>query len=414
MKIKVGLFFGGQSVEHEVSVISGLQAYYAFDREKYDVIPVYISKDNQFYVGEAVGKIASYRDIKSLLSSSTRVILVREQDGTYLKEEEKKAFKKPYSERLDVAFPVVHGTNVEDGTIAGFFRTLCLPYAGCDVTSAALGMDKYAMKQVLAYEGIPVLPGVLKTAPEYRRRPETVIDDLEKKIGYPMIVKPVNLGSSVGIKVARDREKLTEALDHAFGFALRVLVERAITNLKEVNCAVLGDYEEARASECESPVSSGKDILDYQDKYGRGGQKTGAKSAPLRGSLAGSDAAGGSKTGSSGMASLTRELPAQITPDQKQKIREISIATFKALNCSGVARIDCMIDRDTNAIYVNEINTIPGSLSFYLWEPVGLAYRDLLTQLVELALKRERELSEISYSFDSNLLANFTLGGSKS
>lgn len=404
MKICVALFFGGQSVEHEVSVITGLQAYYAFDKETYDVIPVYISKDNEMYIGEKVGDIHAYKNIPSLLAASTRVNLVREGGKVYLREMHPKSFHKPANVLVDVAFPAVHGTNVEDGTLQGFFRTMCIPYVGCDVTASALGMDKFAMKAVLAYVGIPVLPCVLADSFRFNKESGALIEEIEEKIGYPVIVKPVNLGSSVGIKIAHSREELQTALDEAFGFAMRVLVEKAITNLKEINCSVLGDVEQAEASECESPVAR-DEILSYKDKYmSGGGEKTGAKAG-------GSNISGG-KSGD-GMASLSRELPARISPEIRERIRKMSVKTFQALGCNGVARIDCMLDQDTGETYVNEINTIPGSLSFYLWEPVGLPYDQLLDRMVKLALKRDRELSNLSFSFDTNLLSNVRLGGAK-
>lgn len=387
-------------MEHEVSVITGLQAYYAFDRDLYDVVPVYISKDNEMYIGEKVGDIQAYKNIPSLLAASTRVNLVRENGRVYLREMHPKSFHKPENVLVDVAFPAVHGTNVEDGTLQGFFRTLCVPYVGCDVTASALGMDKFAMKAVLSYVGVPVLPCVLTDSFRFSKDVDAVIREIEEKLAYPVIVKPVNLGSSVGIKIAHTREELEGALEEAFGFAVRVLVEKAVVNLKEINCSVLGDAEHAEASECESPVAQ-DEILSYKDKYmSGGGEKTGAGNAP------------GSKTGD-GMASLSRELPAKISPEIRERVRELSVRTFQALGCSGVARIDCMLDQDTGALYVNEINTIPGSLSFYLWEPVGVAYDQLLDRMVKLALKRDRELSNLSFSFDTNLLSNVRLGGAK-
>lgn len=399
MKISVGLFFGGQSVEHEVSVITGLQAYYAFDKEKYDVTPVYITKKNEFYVGEAIGDIAAYKNIPALLEKSTRVVCVQEDGKVYLTELHPKAFHKPVKILMDVAFPAVHGTNVEDGTLAGFFHTLCIPYVGCDVTSSALGMDKAAMKAVLVQAGINVLPCITLTCYTYEDDKAGSIRRAEETMKYPMIVKPVNLGSSVGIKIAHDAQGLEKALDEAFTFAPRVLVEKAITNLKEINCSVLGDAEHAEASECESPVAK-DEILSYKDKYMSGGGSKGAKS-------------GGAKGSGDGMASLSRELPAKISPEVKQQVQEMSVKTFQALGCNGVSRIDCMLDQDDGQLYVNEINTIPGSLSFYLWEPVGKSYDVLLDDMVKLALKREREMENLSFSFDTNLLANVNLGGAK-
>ncbi|MBR5658175.1 MAG: D-alanine--D-alanine ligase [Lachnospiraceae bacterium] len=399
MKIQVGLFFGGPSVEHEVSVITALQAYYAFEDERYEIIPIYITKDSRMFVGESIGDIEAYRNIPALLDKSIQITIVREEGRTYLRQIRSRAFKKDYNQVIDVAFPCVHGTNVEDGTLQGYLQTLGLPYVGCDVFSSAIGMDKFAQKAVLREAGISVLPALCPYISEYRQDPEALMNAIEAKIGYPVIVKPNNLGSSVGIRVARDRAALESALEYAFGFALRVLVEHAITSLKEVNCSVIGDYESAEASECEEPIAQ-DEILSYQDKYMGNSGKNGVKGAPVKG--------GGAK-GSEGMASLSRKIPAEISPERREEIRSLAVKTFQTLGCNGVARIDFMIDKDTDALYVNEINTIPGSLAFYLWEAVDLPYSKMLVRLIDLALKRERERSNISFSFDSNLLAHASL-----
>ena len=391
MKIRVGVFFGGKSVEHEVSVISAIQAFNAFDREKYDVIPVYITKDNEFYTGEYAGKIEEYRDIPALIRKSTRVIVVNDGGRTKLVRYPMKKFGDSTEAEIDVAFPVVHGTNVEDGALQGYFQTLNIPYAGCDVVSSAVGMDKYVMKAVLKDNGIPVLDCVTVTALEYSKDSDKIIDETEQKIGFPAIVKPINLGSSVGIKIGRDKDGLAEALDYAFTFSGRVLVERAITNLREINCSVCGDKDEAEASECEEPIGS-DEILSFEDKYVSGGAK---------------------ESKSSGMASLKRKIPADISKETREEIRSVAVKAFKCLGCSGVSRIDFMIDSDENKVYLNEINTIPGSLAFYLWESVGVKYPRLLDKMVSLALKRERELKNLNFTFKSNILAEAKLGGVK-
>ncbi|MBO7515134.1 MAG: D-alanine--D-alanine ligase, partial [Lachnospiraceae bacterium] len=300
MKITVGLFFGGPSVEHEVSVITALQAYYAFEDERYEIVPIYITKDSRMFVGESIGDIEAYRNIPALLDKSIQITIVREEGRTYLRQIRSRAFKKEYNQAIDVAFPAVHGTNVEDGALQGYLQTLGLPYVGCDVFSSAIGMDKFAQKAVLKEAGISVLPALCPYVTEYREDPNGLMDAIEKKIGYPVIVKPNNLGSSVGIRVARDRAALESALEYAFGFAMRVLVEHAIVHLKEVNCSVLGDYEKAEASECEEPIAQ-DEILSYQDKYMGNSGKNGVKGAPVKG--------GGAK-GSEGMASLSRKIPA--------------------------------------------------------------------------------------------------------
>ncbi len=388
MKIQIGLFFGGNSVEHEVSVISALQAFRRFDREKYDVYPIYISRSNEFYTGEAAGRIEEYRDPKALMAKCTQVFPVRLGDRAALLERGAFGWKKKPFAMLDVAFPVVHGTNVEDGALQGFFRTLGIPFAGCDVAASALGMDKYAQKLLYRAAGLPALEALLLEAEEDR---EAFCGQAEEKLGYPMIVKPLDLGSSVGIRLAHDQAGLLEALDYAFSFAPTVLVERAVGHLRELNCAVLGDRESARASEMEEPVM-GDAILSYEDKYLSGGK--------------------GGKTGASkGMRGLKRLLPAPISPELREGIRGAAVTAFRALGCSGVARIDFLMDGETGEYWVNEINTNPGSLSYYLWEPLGLSYPQLLDELVKLALKRERLRGGYHREIETGILAGFTGGG---
>lgn len=396
MKIRVGVFFGGKSVEHEVSIISAIQAINAFDRSKYDIIPVYITKENELYTGEDVGKIEEYRDIPALLRKSSRIILVSEENKTKLVRYPMKKFGDSTVGEIDVAFPVVHGTNVEDGALQGYFQTLNIPYVGCDVVSSAVGMDKYVMKAVFKDNGIPVLDCVIVTASRFSEDPDRIIAKIKERIGLPAVVKPVNLGSSVGIKIGRDDDELRDALDHAFGFSGKVLVERAITKLREINCSVCGDIDSAEASECEEPFGS-DEILSFEDKYTSGGSKGGSK--------------GGTK--SSGMASLKRKIPADISDEMRNDIREMAVRAFTALGCCGVSRIDFMIDTEENKVYLNEINTIPGSLSFYLWEPLGVKYPQLLDKMVSLALKRDREQKNLNFTFKSNILAEAKLGGTK-
>lgn len=406
--------FGGKSVEHEISIISAIQAIGSMDTEKYDVIPIYITKNNEFYVGPSVGEIENYRNIPQLLKDSTRVILVNDGGLVKLIRYPAKRFGSSYVDYLDVAFPIVHGTNVEDGTLQGFLTMLDIPYVGCDVVSSAVGMDKYVMKTVLKDNNIPVLDCLCFNAKEYDRGNDEVVDAIEKRIGFPVIVKPVNLGSSIGISKADNREKLYESLDMAFCYADKVLVERAVQNLKEINCSVRGDYEHAEPSECEEPVNS-DEILSFADKYLGSGSSGGAKGGKLGGKTGGKFGGkfSGAKTGGSksGMASLKRKIPADITDEQKATIQKYAVDAFKCLGCSGVSRIDFMMDTKSGEIFLNEINTIPGSLSFYLWEPIGVSYTKLLDKMISLALKREREQEGITYAFESNVLEGVSLGG---
>ncbi len=383
MKPSVGVLFGGNSVEHEVSVISANQAMHALDTEKYSVVPVYITKDSRFFTGEALLDIAKYKDIPALLNECEEVIIKKGKNSAELIRAVPKMFASSVVKHIDIFIPVVHGTNVEDGTLQGYLEMMGVPYCGCDVTSSALGMDKYAMKCVLRDAGVNVLDAVCFYSKEYFKNPDAVLARIEEKIGYPVIVKPVNLGSSVGIKKAADRKALTEAIDEAAVFAQKVLAERAVEKLREVNCSVLGDYEEARTSVLEEPVNT-DEILSYKDKY-QGGTKDGAK----------------------GMSGSSRKVPAEVTAQQEKTIRSMCETTFKALNCNGVARIDVMIDEASGEIYVNEINTIPGSLSFYLWEAAGVSFGELMDKIIYYGEKRFREKSKLSFSYDTNLLSEF-------
>lgn len=386
--MNVALLFGGRSVEHEVSVISALQAYGCIDKSKYNVIPVYLTKSNEMYIGDAIGDINEYKDLKGLLAKSEQVTMINNGREVVLKHFPFSVFKKKEI-RIDLVFPIVHGTNVEDGTLQGFFTHLGVPFVGPDVVSSAVGMDKFIQKQILKNAGIPVLDAIKFTLSDYRDI-DKMVSVIEEKIGYPVIVKASNLGSSVGISVAADKAALVRGIDDSFRYARTILVEHAITNLREINCSVCGDENDAEASEIEEPFRS-KEILSYKDKY-QSGSKSGR---------------------SEGMASVSRQIPANVPSEMRDLIRETAVKAFKALGCAGVSRVDFMIDEDTNKLYYNEINTIPGSLAFYLWEPVGVPYRELLDRMINIALKRQREDEALTFSFDTNLLSSNGLTGAK-
>ena len=399
MKTRVAMMFGGKTVEHEVSVISGIQACMAMDTEKYEIIPVYMTKDNDMYIGEGIGDISSYKDIPGLIGRSQRVIMINEGGKALMMPYPLKKWGGPKPVPFDIAFPVVHGTNVEDGALQGYLKTIGVPFVGPDVTASAVSMDKFVTKAVLKMHDIPVLDAEVYTLSDYEDM-DSLPSKIAKAFGYPVIIKPVNLGSSVGISIAKNEAELVNALDDAFRYATKVLAEHAISDLREINCAVLGDENEAIASECEEPLHT-REILSYEDKYvnGGGGKKGGSK--------------GGQGSKGAGMANLARKIPADLTPEQREEVRELAVRSFKALGCNGVSRIDFMIDEATGALYFNEINPIPGSLSFYLWEPAGVPYTELLDRMIQLALKRQRTEEQVTFTFETNILKNANLGGSK-
>lgn len=388
MKTNIAVFFGCRSVEHEVSIISAVQAMRAINRDKYDVTPVYVAKDGTMYTGENLFDIENYRDLPKLKNDAEKVTFIKDDGAVKMHCLNRKMFKKMPDTVIDVAFPIVHGTNCEDGTVAGYLEFLGLPYVGCDIISAAVGMDKKVFKDVLKAAGLPVLDCVRFTSREYALGKDEIVKKLGTEIGYPLIIKPVNLGSSVGISKVNDENELDEAIKLGFSFADIVLAEKAITSLREINCSVLGDIDECFASVCEEPFMH-DEILSYNDKYMGGGKSGGA---------------------SKGMASLGRKIPADLPPEKSDEIREISCRIFKALGASGVVRIDYLLDTETDKVYANEINTIPGSLAFYLWEATNLKYSDMIDKLIEIAFRRQRKRENLTFTIDTNILSGVSFG----
>ncbi len=392
MKTTIAVFFGCRSVEHEVSIISAVQAMNSINREKYDVLPVYVTKTGAMVTGEKLFKIENYKNADKLIGESEEVTFIKDSNGVYMHYLKGGVFSKKKDTRVDLAFPIVHGTNCEDGTMAGYFEFLGLPYISCDIVSAAVGMDKSVFKDVLLNAGLPTLPCYTFRSREYLLNKEEIADNIAKEVGFPLIVKPVNLGSSVGITKVKTREELIGAVDEAVSFADKILAEKAIEGLREINCSVLGDADECKASVCEEPFMN-DEILSYKDKY-LGGSK-------------GSKREGASK----GMASLGRKLPADISEEKSDEIRDISCKIFKTMGASGVVRIDYLMDtNDNDKVYANEINTIPGSLAFYLWEATGLKYTDMIDELVDIAFKRQRNRENLSFSIETDILSGVSFG----
>ena len=383
MKTTIGVFFGGRSTEHEISVISASQAMHAINAEKYEVVPIYISKQGKWYTGNALLDIQNYRNIPELLAKVDEVYMEPSFGDYNLYKKKRNLFGSNVIKHLDVIIPVLHGSNGEDGIFEGLLETIGIPYAGCNTLSSANGMDKITMKMILKSCGIPVVNFVWFSDKEWYTRRDEIIGQIEKEIGYPVIVKPANLGSSVGIGRACNREELIDKIDGAEIYTTRIIVEDMVEDLQEINCSVLGDCDENQASVLEEPIKSGE-ILSYEDKY-----------------------VGGSK-GAKGMQASQKRIPADLPEKETKRIQFLARETFRVLSCHGVSRVDMIIDRKTRDIYVNEINTIPGSLSFYLWEATGISFEQLMDKLVELAIKRKREQGLKTVSYDHNI---FNLGG---
>ena len=388
-KKQVGVIFGSRSCEREVAIISAIQMMRHIDREKYDVIPVYIDEQGIWYTGEPLFSIESFRAFSSSMPGIRRVwldltagsgaLLSREESGSLLKKE-----KTVIAARIDVFLVVMHGLNGEDGTLQGMLELAGIPYSSTGVAGSAIGMDKIIMKQFFQGGGLPVLPGLWITKRMYRKDPQDIVKQIQSSFGFPVYVKPANLGSSIGVSRADNEESLRDSIELALEYDRRILIEKALDKPIELNCSVLGYDDETEASPIEMPISS-EAFLDFNEKY---------------------LASGGSK----GMASLHRVLPAPIEDELKNDIQEMSKTIFRMLDCKGVVRIDYMYDKASGRLYITEINTIPGSLSFYLWENAGMNYRELIDRLIQNAEKAYEDKTNVTYAYNSDILKHFTSG----
>lgn len=394
MKIKVGVIFGGESVEHEVSIISAIQAMNKMDQEKYDIIPIYITKDREWYTGDMLKDIEVYEDLDLVKKYGKNVVLYY-KNGSYVLQN--KRFPKGIVTDIDIAFPIVHGTNVEDGVLQGYLQSIGIPFVGGDVYASAVGQDKVYMKALFKDSDLPMTKYVWFYDCDYKNDSEEVIKKVNK-LKYPVIVKPACTGSSVGIKVVDDESELVEAIDDAIQYDNKILVEEVVTDLKEVNISVVGNYEHQKTSEIEEVISANK-FLTYADKYICGGKgKLKGMKMPM-------------KTPSKGMASANRKLPADLSDKMRKEVEEIAIKAFKVLGSAGVCRIDFLIDEKAKKVYVNEINSIPGSLAFYLWEAAGVKYTELLDELINIGIKDYKKRVSKTHSFDTNILKGFSQRG---
>ena len=366
MKIKLGVVFGGESVEHEVSIISAVQAMNKINQEKYDIIPIYITKDGEWYTGNMLMDVEVYQDLDLIKKYASNVVLYK-KDGAFVLQS-KGLFKKIVTD-LDVIFPITHGTNVEDGVLQGYFQTVGIPYVGPNVYSAVVSQDKAYMRDIFKANDIPV--------------------------------KPATTGSSVGIGVANNKDELVKAIEEAITYDSKIVVEEVIKNLMEVNISVLGNYENQETSVIEEVLSKSA-FLTYYEKYIGSGKvkgKLGAKMTPLK--------------GSKGMASADRKIPADLTDKMTKEVEELAIKVFRSLGSSGDARIDMLIDSKAKKVYVNEINSIPGSLAFYLWDPKWKDYTELLDDMISIAIKDYKKRESKTHSFNTNILQGFAKNGLK-
>ncbi len=401
--MNVAVIFGGRSPEHEVSIVTAHQVNAALT-ENHEVIPIYITKDGEWLTGERLNELNTFTE--GTLPYAADFDTVSIEFGTNAKfcvfPKRSGFFSKKRELSIDVVFPAIHGVNGEDGSLQGLLELMNIPYIGAGVVGSGVGMDKIMMKAALNENGLPIVPYIPFTKHDWDSVSNEIIDIIEDKIAYPMYVKPALSGSSIGVSQVKDKDELQDAIELACRYCRRIIVEQAIENGYEINCSVMGTHKPT-ASICEKPISS-TDFLSFDDKYIHDTSETESVSEESTESNI-----------TSGMAGAQREIPAPISEDLTLHIQKLATDTFHVLDCVGIARIDFLVDSEEN-VYVNEINTIPGSFSFYLWEPMGITFQELTSQLVELAVQTHEEKSRLIYSYSTNLLsqAGASLGKLKS
>ena len=353
-KLRVGVIFGGRSGEHEVSIASAASIFKHLDRTLYEPVPIRIEKDGRWALTSRVPTAISAADV--LKETGTEALQVVEPTAAVSRS------------GVDVVFPVLHGTYGEDGTVQGLLELANVPYVGCGVLASAAGMDKAVMKKLFIHHGLPVGPFVVALSHEWERDPDAITGRVRGELKYPVFVKPANLGSSVGISKAKSDGEFAQAMAVALEFDRKVVIEAAVPNAREIECAVLGN-DDPEAS-LPGEVIPSREFYDYEAKYLDDSSQT--------------------------------LIPAPLDERQTAEIRRLSIDAFRAVECSGMARVDFLLSRETGALFVNEVNTIPGftTISMYpkMWEATGLPYPRLLERLIQLAIERHDEKQRLRTS----------------
>lgn len=392
--LRIGMVFGGRSVEHEVSVVTAHQAMAALPTSRYTVVPLYIAKTGQWYTGDVLRDLAKFRDLEQLTAEAEPVTFSMNtpEPGLIVARASKRrgwfggGSAQVSHEPLDVVFPLIHGTHGEDGTLQGALELANVPYVGSDVTASAIAINKVLTKRLLRQADIPVVDEYAFRRAQWQSAADQVVAEVEARFGYPVFVKPVHLGSSIGVSEVGDAAALRMAVDVALTYDSEVMIEPKQEHIVEINCSVLADGETVRTSVCEQPVSDG--ALSYDQKYMQGGKAKGMK---------------GSR----------RLIPAPIPDELTEAIQAAVQRTFETIGAFGVARVDVLTRPDEGIFFVNEMNTLPGSLSFYLWRESGVSFPDLLELLITGAQKRHADKQRNTYTFESSLLRTPNAAGTK-
>jgi D-alanine-D-alanine ligase len=380
-KHNVALIFGGCSPEHEVSIVTAHQVYLAL-QESHHVIPIYITKNGEWLTGDAMRDLSAFTDGTLPHPSDFDKITIEFYPEPKFVITSRHWISRNVRKRsvlpVDVVFPAIHGMHGEDGTLQGLLELMNLPYVGAGVVGSAVGMDKIMMKAILNENNLSVLPYLYWSRHNWNTRQDEILEEVETTLSYPLFVKPAMSGSSIGVSHVKNQTELCTAAEVAGQYSRRVLVEKAVEKPLEINCAVMG-LDEPTASVCEQPVTQ-TNFLSFDDKYIH------------------------QEDENTGMAGADRKIPAPISEELTSHIQGLAVRTFQVLDCAGVARIDFLVDAEQN-VYVNEINTIPGSYSYYLWTHQDIEFPKLGSELIDLAFKAHAQKNALTYTYTTNLLS---------
>ncbi len=387
-KTTVGVIFGSRSVEHDVSIVTAQQVMQALNPAKYNIVPIYITRDGRWITGPNLRDVKQFQaeNIAEIVGNKDAIISPSTQHHGLIESPLSGLFGRSKLQRLDVAFPVVHGTHGEDGTLQGLLELADIPYVGTGVMASAVTRDKIMLKTVLAQHGIDIVKYVAFDRHEWVTTSSDIVRRVETELGYPVFVKPATLGSSIGVARANDAEEMRNYINIAANFDRRILIEAAVQNAVEINCSVMGNYD-LRASVLEQPITW-QEFLTYEEKYMR-------------------------SEGAAGMKGAERQIPAPISEELTQKIRQLAIKAFRAVDGRGIARIDFLLHKESDTVYLNEINTMPGSLAFYLWQEEGMTPADVVDELIRLAQEAHSEKRKTVYNYKTGLLAHAAARGLK-
>jgi len=387
-KKTVAVVFGSRSVEHDVSIVTAQQVMQALKPHAYDVVPVYITRDGRWVTGPGLRDLKTFQsdDISEMMGIKDVIISPSTHHGGLIVSPVSGLFGRSKLRRLDVVFPVVHGSHGEDGTLQGLLELADLPYVGAGVLASAVTRDKIMLKTVLTGIGIPVVNHLAFSRHEWLQAPDDIISQIDEQLGYPVFIKPASLGSSIGIARANDATEARSYINIAANFDRRILIEQAVADAIEINCAVMGNYD-VRTSVLERPITW-QEFLTYEEKYMR-------------------------SEGPAGMKGAERQIPAPLSDEMTQTIQETAAKAFKAVDGRGIARIDFLVREETGDIFLNEINTMPGSLAFYLWQEEGMSPSEVVDELIRLAIEAHNEKRQTVYNYKTGLIAHAAARGLK-